>query len=173
VPLVSGLVADILGTRYLATLLGISFVVHQVGSSLGASGGGVIFDICGSYDQAWQIGTLIGGAAGVLQILAEAQLGNAIGYPSPRSQPHSCHVRFGSKADMKRSNPDVCFTLYSGHRSASEEGHCLSGLQADASGLGDRDYALSQSTSALAPPRLRSRPRNGRQGPAVRNGWDV
>ena len=36
VPLVSGLVADILGTRYLATLLGISFVVHQVGSSLGA-----------------------------------------------------------------------------------------------------------------------------------------
>jgi predicted MFS family arabinose efflux permease len=40
VPLVTGLVADILGTRYLATLLGISFVVHQVGSSpgLGAVG---------------------------------------------------------------------------------------------------------------------------------------
>jgi hypothetical protein len=45
--------ADILGTRYLATLLGISFVVHQVGSSLGAWGGGVIFDLYGSYDRAW------------------------------------------------------------------------------------------------------------------------
>jgi MFS family permease len=70
VPLVSGLVADILGTRYLATLLGISFVVHQVGSSLGAWGGGVIFDLYGSYDRAWQIGTLIGCAAGILQIVA-------------------------------------------------------------------------------------------------------
>jgi len=70
VPLVSGLVADILGTRYLATLLGISFVVHQVGSSLGAWGGEVIFDLYGSYDRAWQIGTLIGCAAGILQIVA-------------------------------------------------------------------------------------------------------
>jgi MFS family permease len=70
VPLVSGLVADILGTRYLATLLGISFVVHQVGSSLGAWGGGLIFDLYGSYDRAWQIATLIGCAAGILQIVA-------------------------------------------------------------------------------------------------------
>jgi MFS family permease len=70
VPLVSGLVADILGTRYMATLLGISFVVHQVGSSLGAWGGGLIFDLYGSYDRAWQIATLIGCAAGILQIVA-------------------------------------------------------------------------------------------------------
>ena len=70
VPLVGGLVAQIFGTRYMATLLGISFVVHQVGSSLGAWGGGLILDLYGSYDRAWQIGTLIGCAAGVLQILA-------------------------------------------------------------------------------------------------------
>src|SRR5205085_526790 len=43
-PLVSGLVAEMFGTRYMATLLGISFVLHQVGSSLGAFGGGLIFD---------------------------------------------------------------------------------------------------------------------------------
>ena len=43
-PLVSGLVAEMFGTRYMATLLGISFVMHQVGSSLGALGGGLIFD---------------------------------------------------------------------------------------------------------------------------------
>jgi MFS family permease len=70
VPLVGGLVADIFGTRYLATLLGVSFVVHQAGSSLGAWGGGLIFDLYGSYDHAWQIGTLIGFAAGIVQILA-------------------------------------------------------------------------------------------------------
>jgi MFS family permease len=70
VPLIGGMVADIFGTRYLATLLGISFVVHQVGSSLGAYGGGLIFDLYGSYDHAWQIGTLIGCGAGLLQIFA-------------------------------------------------------------------------------------------------------
>ena len=69
-PLIAGLVAEIFGTRYLATLLGVSFVVHQLGASLGAWGGGLIFDLAGSYDLAWQIGTLIGFAAGVVQILA-------------------------------------------------------------------------------------------------------
>jgi len=63
-------VAEMFGTRYMATLLGISFVLHQVGSSLGAFGGGLIFDMTGSYDRAWQTGVLIGFAAGVVQILA-------------------------------------------------------------------------------------------------------
>jgi predicted MFS family arabinose efflux permease len=69
-PLVSGLVAEMFGTRYMATLLGISFVMHQVGSSLGAWGGGLIFDATGSYDRAWQIGVLIGFTAGIVQIFA-------------------------------------------------------------------------------------------------------
>jgi len=69
-PLVSGLVAEMFGTRYMATLLGIAFVMHQVGSSLGAWGGGLIFDRFGSYDHAWHIGVLVGFGAGVVQILA-------------------------------------------------------------------------------------------------------
>ena len=69
-PLVSGLVAEMFGTRYMATLLGMAFVMHQVGSSLGAWGGGLIFDTLGSYDRAWQTGVLIGFAAGIIQILA-------------------------------------------------------------------------------------------------------
>jgi MFS family permease len=69
-PLVSGLVAEMFGTRYMATLLGLSFVMHQVGSSLGAFGGGLIFTAYGSYDYAWRIGVLIGFAAGVVQIVA-------------------------------------------------------------------------------------------------------
>jgi len=70
VPLIGGLVAEIFGTRYLATLLGVSFVVHQAGASLGAWGGGLIVDLYGSYNRAWQIGTLIGLAAGIVQIVA-------------------------------------------------------------------------------------------------------
>src|SRR5579862_2464525 len=69
-PLISGLVAEMFGTRYMATLLGLSFVMHQVGSSLGAWGGGLIFDATGNYDDAWKIGVLIGFAAGVVQIVA-------------------------------------------------------------------------------------------------------
>lgn len=69
-PLISGLVAEMFGTRYMATLLGIAFVMHQVGSSLGAWGGGLIFDASGSYDYAWKIGVLIGFAAGIVQIVA-------------------------------------------------------------------------------------------------------
>jgi hypothetical protein len=69
-PLISGLVAEMFGTRYMATLLGISFVMHQAGSSLGAWGGGLIFTATGSYDTAWKIGVLIGLTAGVIQILA-------------------------------------------------------------------------------------------------------
>ncbi len=69
-PLVSGLVAEMFGTRYMATLLGISFVMHQLGSSLGAWGGGLIFDLTGSYGPAWKTGVAVGFIAGVVQIVA-------------------------------------------------------------------------------------------------------
>ena len=45
VPLIGGMVAEMFGTRYMATLLGVSFVVHQLGSSLGAWGGGLILTL--------------------------------------------------------------------------------------------------------------------------------
>jgi MFS family permease len=69
IPLVSGYVAELFGTRYMATILGLSFVIHQMGSVIGAWGGGVIFDAYGSYDLAWRIGVIIGIAAGAVQIL--------------------------------------------------------------------------------------------------------
>jgi predicted MFS family arabinose efflux permease len=90
-PLVSGLVAEMFGTRYMATLLGIAFVMHQVGSSLGAWGGGLIFDALGSYDRAWQLGVVIGFGAGIVQIVAggptrdrEKRPGEMILVPSAR-----------------------------------------------------------------------------------------
>jgi MFS family permease len=69
IPLVSGYVADLFGTRHLATLLGVSFVIHQMGSVTGAWGGGIIFDMFGNYDLAWRIAVLIGVVAGLVQIL--------------------------------------------------------------------------------------------------------
>ena len=83
-PLVSGLVAEMFGTRYMATLLGIAFVMHQVGSALGAWGGGLIFDLTGSYDRAWQTGVLIGFGAGVVQILAGGPPRRRARVPEPR-----------------------------------------------------------------------------------------
>jgi MFS family permease len=83
-PLVSGLVAEMFGTRYMATLLGISFVMHQVGSSLGAWGGGLIYTHYGSYDRAWQIGVLIGFGAGVVQILAGGPVNRRDRIAAPR-----------------------------------------------------------------------------------------
>ena len=69
IPLVSGYVADLFGTRNMATLLGVSFVIHQMGSVIGAWGGGMIFDMFGNYDLAWRFGVTMGIAAGLVQIL--------------------------------------------------------------------------------------------------------
>jgi predicted MFS family arabinose efflux permease len=50
VPLTSGLVGDIFGARYLATLFGIVMFSHQIGSFFGAWLGGISYDLTGSYD---------------------------------------------------------------------------------------------------------------------------
>lgn len=71
IPLVNGLVAQIFGLRYMATLTGIAFFSHQIGSFLGSWGGGLIFDLMGSYDRAWQIGVAIGLIAGTVQIFMD------------------------------------------------------------------------------------------------------
>jgi predicted MFS family arabinose efflux permease len=69
IPLVNGLVAHLFGLRFMATLTGVAFLSHQVGSFLGAWGGGMIYDRLGSYDRAWQAAVLIGLIAGAFQML--------------------------------------------------------------------------------------------------------
>jgi predicted MFS family arabinose efflux permease len=73
IPLVNGLVAQIFGVRYIATLTGAAFMSHQVGSFLGAWGGGVIYDSLGNYDLAWQIAVLIGVIAGTMQLFMDTK----------------------------------------------------------------------------------------------------
>lgn len=53
VPLTTGLVGQIFGVRYLATLSGIVFFSHQIGSFLGVWLGGRLYDIYGTYDVVW------------------------------------------------------------------------------------------------------------------------
>ncbi len=61
VPLTSGIVFGMFGPRYMATLYGIVFFSHQVGSFTSVWLGGRIWDMTGSYDIAWWI-VIIGGA---------------------------------------------------------------------------------------------------------------
>jgi len=72
-PLVSGLIGQIFGLRYMATLSGVAFFSHQLGSFVGAWGGGLLFDAMGSYDLAWKIGVGIGLLAGIGQMFMDAR----------------------------------------------------------------------------------------------------
>ncbi len=68
VPLTSGIVAAIFGTRYLSTLYGIVFLSHQVGAFLGVWLGGRLFDITGSYDSVWAIAIGLGVASALIHL---------------------------------------------------------------------------------------------------------
>jgi MFS family permease len=50
VPLTTGMVVQIFGTQFMATLVGITFLGHQIGSFLGIWLGGWVYDATGSYD---------------------------------------------------------------------------------------------------------------------------
>ena len=68
VPLTTGIVGQIFGVRYLATLFGVVFFSHQLGSFLGVWLGGWLFDTTGSYDGVWWAGVALGLAAAVIHL---------------------------------------------------------------------------------------------------------
>lgn len=67
-PLVAGAVAEMFGLKWQAMIQGLAFMSHQLGSFLGAYGGGLIYDQLGSYDMAWRIGVALGLAGGIIQV---------------------------------------------------------------------------------------------------------
>jgi predicted MFS family arabinose efflux permease len=67
-PLVAGWITDVFGLRWQAMLGGVAFVSHQIGSFFGAYGGGVLYDLMGSYNTAVHVGVATGLAAGIVQI---------------------------------------------------------------------------------------------------------
>jgi predicted MFS family arabinose efflux permease len=67
-PLVAGAVAEMFGLKWQAMIQGLAFMSHQIGSFLGAYGGGVLYDALGSYTMAWRIGVALGLAGGIVQV---------------------------------------------------------------------------------------------------------
>jgi predicted MFS family arabinose efflux permease len=68
VPLTSGIVAQVFGTRYMATLYAIVFLSHQLGSFMGVWAGGRIFDTTGSYDVVWWMTIALGVLAAMVHV---------------------------------------------------------------------------------------------------------
>jgi predicted MFS family arabinose efflux permease len=67
-PLIAGSVAETFGLRWQAMIQGVAFMSHQLGSFLGAYGGGRLYDALGSYDLAWRLAVAMGLTAGILQV---------------------------------------------------------------------------------------------------------
>lgn len=60
VPPTTALVAIMFGPKYMATLMGIVFLNHQIGAFLGVWLGGRLYDATGSYDVVWYLGIALG-----------------------------------------------------------------------------------------------------------------
>jgi predicted MFS family arabinose efflux permease len=67
-PLVAGAVAEMFGLKWQAMIQGLAFMSHQLGSFLGAFGGGLLYDALGSYTMAWRIGVALGLTGGIIQV---------------------------------------------------------------------------------------------------------
>jgi MFS family permease len=68
VPVTSGLIAHIFGVKYLATLTGIAFLFHQVGSFLGVWIAAYLFDTTGSYRLMWLLTIALGILAALINM---------------------------------------------------------------------------------------------------------
>ncbi len=68
VPLTSGIVMQIFGVRYMATLFGLVFFSHQLGSFIGVWLGGYLYDTTGSYEPLWWTGIILGVLAALIHL---------------------------------------------------------------------------------------------------------
>ena len=68
VPLTSGLVALMFGTRHAGMLFGFVFLSHQVGAFVGVWLGGAVYEATGAYDAMWWISIALGLAAAIVHL---------------------------------------------------------------------------------------------------------
>lgn len=68
VPPTAGLVGKLFGTRYLATLFGLTLLTHQIGAFLGAWLGGLAVAHDGSYTWMWYADILLAAAAALINL---------------------------------------------------------------------------------------------------------
>ncbi|OZI40018.1 MFS transporter [Bordetella genomosp. 5] len=78
VPLTQGLIGEIYGLRYAATLSGIVFLGHQIGSFIGVWLGGYVYAQTGAYTLIWWIGLVLAVVAALLCLpVRERPVGSA------------------------------------------------------------------------------------------------
>jgi MFS family permease len=80
-PPTAGLVAKLFGAGRLATLLGVVFMLHQVGAFLGSWLGGVALELTGSYDAMWKLDLALAALAAVVSLTIPGQRA------APRARP--------------------------------------------------------------------------------------
>lgn len=68
VPPTAGVVGKLFGTRYLATLFGLTLLSHQTGAFFGAWLGGIAITATGNYEWMWYADLLLAAAAAVLNL---------------------------------------------------------------------------------------------------------
>jgi predicted MFS family arabinose efflux permease len=68
VPLTSGLVALMFGTRHVGMLFGFVFLSHQVGAFIGVWLGGAVYEATGTYDLMWWISIALSLAAAAVHL---------------------------------------------------------------------------------------------------------
>jgi MFS family permease len=68
VPLTSGLIAVMFGTRHLGLLFGVVFLSHQAGAFVGVWLGGAVYDATGAYDAMWWASIALGFAAALVHL---------------------------------------------------------------------------------------------------------
>ena len=66
VPLTSGIISVIFGSKYMSMLYGFAFLSHQVGSFMGSWFGGRLYDFYGSYEVMWWACVLLGFISAVM-----------------------------------------------------------------------------------------------------------
>jgi MFS family permease len=68
VPLTSGLVALMFGTRHVGMLFGVVFLSHQIGAFVGALLGGTVYEATGGYDVMWVLCIALSVAAALVHL---------------------------------------------------------------------------------------------------------
>ena len=84
-PPTAGLIGRLYGTQRLATLLGLTFLLHQVGAFLGSWLGGVVLEATGGYDVMWQLDMLLAVLAAAVSLTIPGQRGAPRGQPIARA----------------------------------------------------------------------------------------
>lgn len=69
-PLTTKFIGDVLGHRYLGTLVSVAFVGHQIGAFIGAYVGGIVYDTTHTYIDLWYVSLALSVFAVVMNFFA-------------------------------------------------------------------------------------------------------